>query len=378
MNVEDFVNVLGSDFYTGVPDSQLKALCNYLMNTYGIDEKHHIIAANEGNCAALAAGYHLATGEVPVVYMQNSGEGNIINPVASLLNDQVYAIPCIFVIGWRGQPGVHDEPQHIYQGEITCKLLDLMDVKNFVVSKDTTPGELEKVMEEYREILDSGKNVAFVIKKGALSYDAKVEYSNDNSLIREEIIEHIVDVTGEDPIVSTTGKASRELFEIRDRRNQSHKYDFLTVGSMGHSSSIALGVAINKPDRKVWCVDGDGSVLMHMGSMAVVGNVKPDNLVHIVINNGAHETVGGMPTVATSMNLVDIARACGYSYASCVDNFEDLDVELDKVKCMDELSFIEVMCSIGAREDLGRPTSTAIENKQSFMEFLNDSYLNDK
>ena len=370
MKVEDFVDVLGCDFYTGVPDSQLKALCNYLMNTYGIDENHHIIAANEGNCAALAAGYHLATGKVPVVYMQNSGEGNIINPVASLLNDKVYAIPAIFVIGWRGEPGVHDEPQHIYQGKLTCDLLDLMDIENFVIDKDTSVYELQSVMAQYKEILDNGKNVAFVVRKNALAYDEKVEYKNDNEMVREDIIAHIVDVTGEDPIVSTTGKASRELFENRTNSNKSHKYDFLTVGSMGHSSSIALGVAINKPDKRIWCVDGDGAVLMHMGSMAVVGNVNPDNFVHIVINNGAHETVGGMPTVASNMDLVAIAKACGYNYAVSVDNFDDLDMELQKAKEMNKLCFIEVMCSIGARDDLGRPTTTAIENKENFMEFL--------
>ena len=371
MNVEDFVDALGCDFYTGVPDSQLKALCNYLMNTYGIDEKHHIIAANEGNCTALAAGYHLATGKVPVVYMQNSGEGNIINPVASLLNDKVYAIPCIFVIGWRGQPGIHDEPQHIYQGQITCDLLDLMDIENFVIGEDTTFEELKTVMNDYNKVLDSGKSVAFVVRKNALTYSEKVEYVNDNDMVREEIIEHIVNVTGEDPIVSTTGKASRELFEIRESNNQSHKYDFLTVGSMGHTSSIALGVAINKPDEKIWCIDGDGSALMHLGSLGVVGNVKPKNLVHIVINNGAHETVGGMPTVASTMNLVNIAESCGYTYAVSVDNFDDLDTELEKAKNMDELCFIEVLCSIGARDDLGRPTTTAIENKENFMEFIN-------
>ena len=372
MDVKDFVSVLGCDFYTGVPDSQLKALCNYLMNTYGIDENHHIIAANEGNCTALAAGYHLATGKVPVVYMQNSGEGNIINPVASLLNDKVYAIPCIFVIGWRGEPGIHDEPQHIYQGEITCKLLDLMDIENFVVDSKTTIDELKDVMDDYSNVLASGKNVAFVIRKNALTYDEKIKYENDNDMIREKIIAHIVDVTGENPIVSTTGKASRELFEIREANNQSHKYDFLTVGSMGHSSSIALGVAINKPEKRIWCVDGDGALLMHMGSMGLVGNVSPDNFVHIVINNGAHETVGGMPTVASNMDLVAIAKACGYHYAVSVDNFDDLDKELNKAKDMDKLCFIEVLSSIGARDDLGRPTTTAIENKENFMKFLNN------
>jgi len=371
MKVEDFVDVLACEFYTGVPDSQLKALCDYLMNTYGIDEKHHIIAANEGNCTALAAGYHLATDKIPVIYLQNSGEGNIINPVASLLNDNVYAIPAIFIIGWRGQPETHDEPQHIYQGEITCKLLDLMDIDNFTIDKDTTIDEIENTMNEYNNVLKKGKQVAFVIKKGALYYDGEIKYQNDNGMIREEIIEHIIKITEDNPIISTTGKTSRELFEIRERNNQSHQNDFLTVGSMGHTSSIALGVAINKPNEKIWCIDGDGSLLMHMGAVAVVGNIHPNNLVHIVINNEAHETVGGMPTVANNINLVDIAKACGYSYVASVDNFKELDDELNKVKSSNNLSFIEIKSSIGAREDLGRPTTTAIENKENFMDFLN-------
>ena len=370
MKVDKLLDIIGSDFYTGVPDSQLKALINHLMDTYGIDPKHHVIAANEGNCAALAAGYHLATGKVPVVYMQNSGEGNIINPVASLLNDKVYAIPTVFIIGWRGEPGLHDEPQHIYQGEVTVKLLDDMDIKSFVIGKETTDEEVAKAMDEFRVLLATGKDVAFVIRKGALSTDVKVEYKNDNKMIREEIIQHIVKVTGEDPIVSTTGKASRELFETRVTNNQSHKYDFLTVGSMGHASSIALGVALNKPKQKIWCVDGDGAVLMHMGAMAVLGANAPKNMVHVVINNGAHETVGGMPTVASNIDLVGVAKACGYPYAVSVDSFETLDKELADAKGRDELSLIEVKCSIGARDDLGRPTTTALENKQSFMEYL--------
>ena len=370
MKVEKLVEIINSDFYTGVPDSQLKALCNYLMNTYGIDPKHHIIAANEGNCTALAAGYHLATGKVPVVYMQNSGEGNIINPVASLLNDKVYAIPVVFVVGWRGEPGVHDEPQHIYQGEVTVKLLEDMDIQTFVIGKETTDEEVAATMEAFRSVLAAGKDVAFVIRKGALSYDEKVVYKNDNTMVREEIIQHIVKASGEDPIVSTTGKASRELFETRVANGQSHKYDFLTVGSMGHSSSITLGVAINKPETRVWCVDGDGAVLMHMGSMAVLGANKPKNMIHVVINNGAHETVGGMPTVAGNIDLVAVAKACGYPYATSVDSFEKLDSELEAAKKRGCLSLIEVKCSIGAREDLGRPTTTALENKQNFMDYL--------
>ncbi len=370
MNVKRLVEIIGSDFFTGVPDSQLKSLCDYLMDTYGIDKDHHIIAANEGNCTALAAGYHLATGKVPVVYMQNSGEGNVINPVASLLNEKVYAIPMVFVIGWRGEPGVHDEPQHIYQGEVTVKLLDCMGIRSFIIGKDTSEDEVVSVMEDFRKELEIGHQVAFIIRKGALTDAPKVEYKNGFSMSREEVIRHITEVSGEDPIVSTTGKASRELFDIREANGQGHKYDFLTVGSMGHTSSIALGVAINKPDCKVWCIDGDGAVLMHMGSMAVIGSNKPSNLVHIVINNGSHETVGGLPTVAGSVDLVKMAGACGYPYAVSVDSFSDLDKELKAAKERDGLCLIEVKCSLGARADLGRPTTTAIENKQGFMEYL--------
>lgn len=370
MKVEKLVEIIGADFYTGVPDSQLKALCNYLMNTYGIDQKHHIIAANEGNCAALAAGYHLATGKIPVVYMQNSGEGNIINPAASLLNDKVYAIPMVFIIGWRGEPGIHDEPQHIYQGEVTIKLLEDMDIKAFIIDKEATDDEVYAAMEDFKSVLNAGKDVAFVIRKGAISYDGKMEYGNSNTMTREEIIQQIVKISGKDPIVSTTGKASRELFETRVSNRESHKYDFLTVGSMGHSSSIALGLAIHKPDTKIWCVDGDGAVLMHMGAMAVLGANAPKNMVHIVINNGAHETVGGMPTVADKIDLVAIAKGCGYPNTVSVHTLEDLEAELNAAKNRNELSFIEAQCAIGSREDLGRPTTTALENKQNFMEYL--------
>ena len=370
MKVEKLVEIIGSDFYTGVPDSQLKALCNYLMATYGIDPKHHVIAANEGNCAALAAGYHLATGRIPVVYLQNSGEGNIINPVASLLNDKVYAIPVVFIVGWRGEPGIHDEPQHIYQGEVTVRLLEDMKITPFIISRETTEEEAAGAMERFREILAAGRDVAFVIRKGALTDAPQVDYQNGNTMVREEIIRHIVKASGGDPIVSTTGKASRELFEIREANGQGHQYDFLTVGSMGHSSSIALGVAVHKPEQRIWCIDGDGAVLMHMGSLAVIGASQPENLIHIVINNGAHETVGGMPTVAGSIHLTDIARACGYPRAVCVDSFETLDQELEAAKARKELSLIEVKCSIGARENLGRPTTTALENKQNFMNYL--------
>lgn len=370
MKVEDFVRILGTDFYTGVPDSQLKELCNYLIHTYGIDKNHHVIAANEGNCVGFAAGYHLATGKVPVVYMQNSGEGNIINPVASLLNEKVYAIPMIFVVGWRGEPGVHDEPQHIYQGEVTLRLFEDMGIETYVIGPESTLEEAESAMVRFQALLKQGKDVAFVVRKGALSYREQVIYANSYKMQREEIIRHIVKFSGTDLIISTTGKASRELFEIRERDGQDHRHDFLTVGSMGHASSIALGVALQKTNQRVWCIDGDGAVLMHMGAMAVIGANKPSNMIHVVINNEAHETVGGMPTVASKVDLVALARACSYPNAVCAQTYEQLDRELSAARERQELSFIEVKCAIGSRINLGRPTLTALENKNNFMEFL--------
>lgn len=369
MDVKEFIDELGVNFYTGVPDSQLKALCNYLIHTYGIS-KSHIIAANEGNATALAAGYHLATGEIPLVYLQNSGIGNIVNPVASLLNEKVYEIPSIFVVGWRGEKGVHDEPQHIFQGEITASLLENIGIHTYVISADTTFEEFHEAYLKLKKFLNLGQSIAFLIKKNGLTYQEKVIYENEHSLKREAIIENVVKVAEKDVIISTTGKASRELFEIREKNGQEHKYDFLTVGSMGHSSSIALEIALQKPDTKIWCIDGDGAVLMHMGAMAVIGANAPANFIHIVINNGAHETVGGMPTVAGTIDIVKIAKGCGYPFAVSVDNIKDLDRELNEAKKRNGLSLVEIKCGIGARADLGRPTTTPQENKKCFMEYL--------
>ena len=370
MNAEKLLEIIGSDFYTGVPDSQLKALCDLLYVRYGTDPHHHIVAANEGNCAAIAAGYHLATGKVPVVYMQNSGIGNAVNPLASLLNDKVYAIPAVFIVGWRGEPGVHDEPQHVYQGEITVKLLEDMDVSTFIIGKETSEKEVENAMKDFRKLLEKGKDVAFVIKKGGLTSEVKACYKNGNTLLREKAIEHIAKHSGSDPVISTTGKASRELFEIRERNKQSHSTDFLTVGSMGHASSIALGVALSKPDERIWCIDGDGALLMHLGAAAVIGKYRPANLIHIVINNSAHETVGGMPTAASAVDLVGIAKCCGYEYAGSVSDEEELDKALEELKNRTGLRFLEIKCSLGARADLGRPTTTSLENRINFMERL--------
>ena len=361
MKVGTFTEILGAEFYAGVPDSLLRPLCDYLMDAFGTDPRRHMIA-----------GYHLATGKVPVVYLQNSGEGNLVNPAASLLHRQVYGIPVIFVVGWRGEPGVHDEPQHVYQGAITLKLLEDLGIPAFVIGPETGDEEVREAMAGFRPLLAEGRDAAFVVRKGGLTYGKKRTYRNGYGLRREEAIRQIARAAGGDPIVSTTGKASRELFEIREALKQDHGRDFLTVGSMGHASSIALGVALHRPQERVWCLDGDGALLMHMGAMAAIGQGRPRNLIHIVLNNAAHESVGGLPTAAGGLDIPAIARACGYPCALTAETAGALDEALREAKVRQDLCLMEVKCAIGARPDLGRPTTTPQENKRAFMERLQD------
>lgn len=366
----DEIEKLGVSFYTGVPDSQLRALCDTLMSRYGIGEKH-VIAANEGAAVGLAAGHYLATGNPAVVYMQNSGIGNAVNPICSLVNDKVYAIPALFIVGWRGEPGVHDEPQHIYQGEVTRELLDCLGVQNYVISKDTTPEELAEYFSKIKEEFALGHQCALVVRKGALESDEKLKYANDYPLSREDVVKLFVDHTDErDIIVSTTGKLSRELFEAREARGQGHEKDFLTVGSMGHSSMIAMGIAREKKGRRVFCLDGDGAVLMHMGSLAVAGSAQLQNFVHVLFNNGAHETVGGMPTVSEKIDYLKIAEACGYENIYTAETEDEVLSLFEKIARAKGSVFAEVKTNLLSRADLGRPTTTPIQNKEAFMEFL--------
>lgn len=370
MDAADFMGELGADFYVGVPDSQLKALCDCLMAAYGVDAAHHVIAANEGNAVGLAAGYHLATGKVPVVYMQNSGQGNAVNPIASLLDDEVYGIPAIFVIGWRGEPGVPDEPQHAFQGQITLQLLEDLGIGACVLSADVTRQDVAEAMERFRPALTAGKSVAFVVRKGALSFDGSVAYGNEWSMRREDAIARVLAAAGDDPVVSTTGKPSREVFELREAAGQSHGRDFLTVGSMGHASSIALGIAAQRPGARVWCLDGDGAALMHMGALATIGSSGARNLVHVVLDNGAHETVGGMPTAAGQVDLAAVARACGYATACYACDEASFDRALAEAVATEGPSMVVARCALGSRSDLGRPTITPKQAKVDFMEHL--------
>jgi len=358
------------DFFTGVPDSLLKPLCDWLQSEYGDRHDKHIIAANEGNAVGIAAGYHLSTGKVPVVYLQNSGIGNIANPVASLINEKVYGIPMLFVIGWRGEPGVKDEPQHIFQGEITVQQLKNIGISTYIIDEQTTEEDFSNMLITFVPVFAEGKSVAVVARKDTFVFngDSVKPPSNGATMLREDILKRIAFAAKDDLIITTTGKTSRELFEIRKQNNQSHDKDFLTVGSMGHCSSIALGVALHNPQKRVWIIDGDGSALMHMGAMATMGAIAPKNLVHVIINNASHESVGGMPTVAGNVDFSSIGGALGYPFFDRVNDEAGLSNALDSICLKTELCFLEILSAPGSRENLGRPDVTTLEAKRMFAE----------
>lgn len=358
------------NFFTGVPDSLLKNICAYIEDNK--DENHNIIAANEGAAMGLATGHYLATGEIPVVYMQNSGEGNIINPLASLTDKEVYNIPILLIIGWRGRPGVHDEPQHIKQGKVTLPLLETMGIKYTILSKDENEftNQLNDVIGYMTKTKES---FAFVVEKDTFEdYKLQNNQQYENlEMSREEAIQIVADSLDENAvIVSTTGMISRELFEYRANSNQTHEKDFLTVGSMGHASQIALGIALEKSNHKIYCFDGDGAAIMHMGSMAIIGSKHPENYIHIIFNNGAHDSVGGQPTVGLQINIPEIARALNYKKVFSIKDRMSLKEVLNKINGEKGPIMLEIQVKKGNRKDLGRLTTTPIQNKESLMKFL--------
>ena len=373
---EFFIEALrekGIDCFAGVPDSLLKNICAYITDHF--DAANNIIAANEGAAVGLAAGHYLATGQPACVYMQNSGEGNIINPLASLTDQEVYNIPVLLLIGWRGRPGVHDEPQHVKQGKVTTGLLNVMGVNYEVLSKEED--KAAKQIDKAAKALADKEVFALVIEKDTFEdYKLQNVEVNDLTMSREEAIQTVAAALGEkDCIVSTTGMISRELFEYRAAMNQGHERDFLTVGSMGHASQIALGIALAQPERRVWCFDGDGAAIMHMGSMAIVANKAPKNYVHVVFNNGAHDSVGGQPTVGLKIDLLAVAKAVGYKATYSVDSKAELESILTKVNSFESPALLEIKVKKGNRKDLGRPTTTPIQNKEALMDFLKSSYV---
>ncbi|AEF86847.1 phosphonopyruvate decarboxylase [Treponema primitia ZAS-2] len=365
----DILSEKGTGFFTGVPDSLLKSFCAYITDHAGYNS--HIIAVNEGAALALASGYHIASGKIPLVYMQNSGIGNAINPLLSLADADVYRIPMLLLIGWRGEPGVKDEPQHLKQGKVTLSLLEAMGIPYFILSQNE--GEFRQQIDQcFASIKEKNTPHALVIRKDTFApYTLVKKEADEGELTREAAIEEVIRASDPEEIYfSTTGMASRELYEIRERLGQGHGRDFLTVGSMGHASQIALGAALQKPNQPITVLDGDGALLMHMGALAAIGNRKPEHFRHIILNNGAHDSVGGQPTLGLKIDIPSIARACGYRESCTVKSAEELRAVLGQKRHGPVL--IEIRVRKGARKDLGRPASSPQENKKVLMGILND------
>jgi phosphonopyruvate decarboxylase len=363
----------GTEFYTGVPDSLLKDFCAYVTDT--VPAEKHVIAVNEGTAVATAAGHHLATGKIPLVYLQNSGLGNTVNPLLSLCSPKVYAIPTLLMIGWRGEPGKKDEPQHILQGALTPGLLQEMGIP-YDILPDYAEGAFEVLDKAYNHMNSAKGPYALLVRKDTFEkHTLKTPqdvFTGSSMLHREEILERIVTVFPTEPLVTTTGFTSREMFELREALGQSHDNDFLTVGSMGHCSSIALGIAMSRRlDQPVLCLDGDGAALMHMGSFATIGAAGTKNFKHVLINNAIHDSVGGQPTGADKIDFSAIAKACGYRSAALASTSEEIEDALKTLKSEEGPCFLEIRALPGARADLGRPTTTTWQNKEAFMSALN-------
>ncbi len=372
MKAENFTRKLkglGIDTLIGVPDSTLKQFCDYI-NTDGKKEFHHYVPENEGAAIGLATGVYLATKKPACVYMQNSGLGNTVNPITSLMNREVYDIPLLMLVGWRGEPGLHDEPQHKFMGKITTGLLDVLEIPYSVIGSDTTEAQLDEILTAAAAVLGENRQYAIVIRKNTFDARSGEGYHNENTLCREWTIGRILqNLKPNDAVVSTTGKISREVYEQSDKLLGQHAQEFLTVGGMGHASMIALGMAQNMPEKRVFCIDGDGAVLMHLGSLPFIGKQHPENLIHICLNNEAHESVGGMPTGAVGQSYAKIAESCGYEHVYLIETEEDLNQFFRDLGSYAGPIFAEIKVSMDSRGDLGRPKETAVENKESFMKY---------
>ncbi len=359
----------GVEFVTGVPDTLLNDFCLYAESTLSRDR--HVIAANEGNAIAIAAGYHLATGSVPLVYMQNSGIGNATNPLLSLTNREVYSIPMVLVIGWRGDPSIKDHAQHRKQGELTPVLLESMDIP-FRILEDNQNSALETATWAVSTAKETSAPTALIAKKGVLAKAEKEIMDTEDSIFemsRESAIKCILRTAPEDAIfIATTGRATRELHELRNLSGFGHDMDFLNVGAMGHASSIATGIALAKKERLVVCLDGDAATIMHMGALPIIGVLSPPNLLHVVLNNGAHESVGGQPSAGHKIDLTAIAQNAGYKTVGAVVKTEQAlrDATQDLV-ASEGPSFMDVHIRKGIRKDLPPLKFDHIDSKNCFM-----------
>jgi phosphonopyruvate decarboxylase len=357
------------NFFTGVPDSLLKQLC--LCIDDNVKNDRHIIAANEGNAIALATGYHIGTDKMALVYMQNSGLGNAINPLLSLADPEVYSIPMLLLIGWRGEPGVKDEPQHVKQGKVQLDLLDSINIPYNIISDEDADWK-QKIIKGVEVAISENCPYAIIVKKGTFEKYGVVEDKVETAqMTREKALEILLKYIPNDAvIVSTTGKTSREIFEIREKNNEPHFKDFLTVGSMGHCSSIALGIALAQPKRKVICIDGDGALLMHLGALTTIAKNQPNNFYHILMNNYVHESVGGQKTAINSIDVQGIVRSANYKNIIGIHTADELSKNMVEFFNNTGPGFLEIKLKQGSRTDLGRPTIKPIDNKRNLIEFL--------
>lgn len=363
----NYFKELGIDFYTGVPDSLLKDFLKYIQDH--ADSPDNIITANEGLAVGLASGYHFKTGKLPLIYLQNSGLGNIINPLTSLADKEMYAVPIILLIGWRGRPGTTDEPQHVKMGRITIPLLDVLEVPHFFMDADES-FSFDSVDKAIALAIAEQKPVALIVPEGVFEkYEGK-EKADEYSLVREEVIGHIIEkLNGDEVVVCTTGKSGREFYESNTAAgNKISKY-LLSVGAMGHANHIALGIK-GKSNEKIVMIDGDGAVLMHMGSLPVIAHHATTDFIHIVINNGSHESVGGQPTEGFFVDCCKMALACGYKKAVCIKDETELTDWLSNGFDSTETQFVEIRTNRSSRPDLGRPSGIPIDWKHDFMNAL--------
>lgn len=353
----------------GVPDSTLKQFCDGLQLYAG--HFRHYVTANEGAAVGVAVGTYLASGKPACVYMQNSGIGNIVNPLVSLANEEVYGIPMLFIVGWRGEPGTKDEPQHVFQGKITCELFDTMHVSYAVIDKNTTVEELTVILEKAKKQFDKNCQFAIIVKRDTFEVADKFVWENAYKMVREDVLGKLLEMIPKDAcIVSTTGKISRELYEQSNRILGNHDSIFMTVGGMGHASMIAFGIAKQRTDKMVICIDGDGAALMHMGALPFIASQAPENFVHIIINNRAHESVGAMPTGCQKIDFADMAKAAGYLYTEKIVDAAGLENIKESINCVKGPILYEIMVSLVSRPDLARPAEMAKANRDSFMNKL--------
>lgn len=358
------LNECGVDFYTGVPDSTLYEFCACIENSVSVS---HVITANEGNAVAVATGYYLATGKIPLVYFQNSGLGNAMNPLLSLVDHSVYAIPMLLMIGWRGEPEKQDEPQHIKQGKILQRQLNILEIPYEIISEDC---DFVCILRNTLSgIKKHKKTMALIIRTNTFSkYKNKslCHITDGKYLTRKNVLNFILKNTQDCIILSTTGITSRELYELRLARGELQK-DFLNVGSMGHVLSISLGVAISAKNKKIVCLDGDGSLIMHMGSMAITGSIKPENLIHILLDNNSHESVGGQKTVSDTIDFRNLSLSLGYDVFYKVENEHDLGLCGEIINKTKKLTLIQIIIESSSLSIPGRPDTDIKERKECFM-----------